>query len=87
MVTGGHAVLAVCNILLVVSQSQGYRLLRHKFRTIAGLKAVSAIRNVSAVFGNGHFGGFRLARPGATAALPSILTVGQVLRDIRRLRK
>jgi hypothetical protein len=60
--------------------------LRRQFRTIAGLKTISAVRNVSAVFGKGHVGQFRLAQPGAIAALPAILAVGKVLREIRRLR-
>jgi hypothetical protein len=56
MVARGHTIFAVRNILLMVGQCQGNRLLLRKFRLIAGLKPISAIGDVAAVIREGHSG-------------------------------
>jgi hypothetical protein len=61
--------------------------LRRKFRTIAGLKAVSAVRDIAPVCGKGHLLRFQLAQTGAVAAFPTVLAVSQVLSPINALTK
>jgi hypothetical protein len=87
LITGRYAIFAVGKVMPMLGERQSNRFPLCQLRMIARFKAISAVRNVALVIGECHVRGFGLGQLGAIAGLAAALAVGQVLREIRRLRK